>query len=241
MTSTRTILATSGGLREGSRTRWEFSPLSELAVDLAGVTGRAPRICFVATAQGDDPAGLHALYEAAQLRGWRASHLSVVPMPNVEDIEAHLLAQDVIWVGGGSVAALLALWRLHGVDLAMRGAWEAGVVLTGVSAGSICWHSGGTTDSFGPRLQPVTNALGFLPYSNGVHYDSEAQRRPLYHRLLGDGTLSPGYATDDGTGILYRNKEFAGAYYEIEGAQAYFVGRNDRGGVEEAPLDVVRA
>ena len=86
----------------------------------------------------------------------------------------------MIWVWGGSVAGLLAMWRLHGVDEAMRLAWQAGVVLTGVSAGSICWHVGGTTDSFGPTLRPITNGLGLLPYSNGVHYDSEAQRRPLF-------------------------------------------------------------
>ena len=78
-------------------------------------------------------------------------------MPNVDDVAAHLLAQDVVWVSGGSVAGLLAMWRLHGVDEAMRAAWQAGVVLTGVSAGSICWHAGGTTDSFGPQLRPITN------------------------------------------------------------------------------------
>ena len=83
-------------------------------------------------------------------------------MPNVDDPRAHLLAQDVVWVWGGSVAGLLAMWRLHGVDAAMREAWEAGVVLAGVSAGSICWHVGGTTDSFGPELRPVTDGLGLL-------------------------------------------------------------------------------
>ncbi len=113
-------------------------------------------------------------------------------MPNVEDVTAHLLEQDVVWVWGGSVAGLLAMWRLHGVDEAMRTAWEAGVVLTGVSAGSICWHVGGTTDSFGPELRPIDNGLGLLPYSNGVHYDSEEQRRPLFQSLIADGTAAVG-------------------------------------------------
>ncbi len=125
-------------------------------------------------------------------------------MPNVDDPAAFLLTHDVAWVSGGSVANLLALWRLHGLDQAFRRAWAAGVVLAGVSAGSICWHAGGTTDSFGPRLRPVTNGLGFLPGSNGVHYDAEPQRRPLYQRLVADGTLPAGYATDDGVGLLYR-------------------------------------
>ena len=89
----------------------------------------------------------------------------------------------------------------------MRAAWEAGVPLGGVSAGSICWHVGGPTDSFGPELQPVTNGLGLLPYGCGVHYDGEDQRRPLLHRMVGDGTLPTSYATDDGCGIVYRGTE----------------------------------
>lgn len=230
-----TILATSGGLRPGDRTRWELSALSEYAVELSGVTGRAPRICFVATAIGDDPSTRHNLSVAAGLRGWHSSELALFPMPNVEDIAGLLLDQDVVWVSGGSVAGLLAMWRLHAVDEAMRSAWEAGVVLTGVSAGSICWHTGGTTDSFGPTLQRVTDGLGFVPYSNAVHYDSEPQRRPLFARLIADGTLSPGYATDDGTGVLYRGTDFVEAVSEKDGAQAYYVDAH-----RETPLDVRR-
>ena len=96
----------------------------------------------------------------------------------------HLLAQDVIWVGGGSVAALLAVWRLHGLESIMREAWEQGVVLAGSSAGSICWHAGGTTDSFGPELRPVTDGLALIPASNSVHHDSEPQRINLVFSLV---------------------------------------------------------
>ena len=99
-------------------------------------------------------------------------------MPNHDDTAAVLLEQDVVWVNGGSVANLLAVWDVHDLRPAMRAAWEAGVVLSGVSAGSICWYLGGTTDSFGPELRAVDNGLGLLPYGNGVHYDSEAKRRP---------------------------------------------------------------
>ena len=126
----------------------------------------------------------------------------------MRDVRAHLLAQDMLWVGGGSVANLLAVWRVHGLDAILREAWERGVVLAGVSAGSICWHVGGTTDSFGAELRPVTNGLGFLPYSNGVHYDSEARRRPLFQQLIADGTLPEGYATDDGTALHYIGDPF---------------------------------
>jgi peptidase E len=234
-----TILATSGGIKPGRRTHWEFSELTDYAVELSGVTDRAPRVCFLATAYGDDPCGLRSLYEAAQVRGFAASHLALFPMPNVDDITALLLEQDVVWVGGGSVAGLLAMWRLHGVDIALRAAWRAGVVLTGISAGSICWHVGGTTDSFGPELRPVTDGLGFIQYSNGVHHDSEEQRRPLFHKLVADGTLPAGYATDDGVGVLYRGTDFVDALSECDGAAAYFV-ENANGRADEVRLDTRR-
>ena len=140
--------------------------------------GSSPRVCLVGTAVGDTPEWLAAMYSAFGRAGWRTSHLALFPEPNLPDITGHLLPQDVVWVTGGSVANLLALWRLHGVDEAMRAAWEAGVVLMGVSAGSLCWFTGGTTDSFGLPLRPVTNGLGFLPYSNSPHHDAEEQRRP---------------------------------------------------------------
>ncbi|MDX1876066.1 peptidase E [Mycolicibacterium sp. 120266] len=234
-----TILATSGGIGAGRRTRFEFTALTDFAVELSGVSGRAPRICLLATAMGDDKAVLHHLTEAAQVRGFVASHVALFPMPTVEDITAHLLEQDVVWVFGGSVAGLLAMWRLHGMDEALRVAWHAGVVLTGVSAGSICWHAGGTTDSFGPQLRPVTNGLGFLPYANGVHYDTEDQRRPLLHELVGAGVLPSAYATDDGAGLLYRGTDLAEAVAENDSAGAYFAERIDNGAVETR-LDVRR-
>lgn len=236
---TPTILATSGGIGLGRRTRFSFTALTDFAVELSGVSGRAPRLCLSATAMGDDKAVLHYLTEAAQQRGFAVSHLSLFPMPNVDDITAHLLEQDVVWVFGGSVAGLLAMWRLHGVDTALRAAWQAGVVLTGISAGSICWHTGGTTDSFGPELQPVTNGLGFVPYANGVHYDVEEQRRPLLQRLIGEYILPAAYATDDGAGVLYRGRTFVEAVAENNRAGAYFVESVDSTVVETA-LDVRR-
>lgn len=232
-----TILATSGGVVPSPRNKWSVGPLTRYAVELAGVEGRAPRVGFLATACGDQPAVIRDFYDMAQEAGFHGNHLSLFTMPNVEDVREHLLGQDVIWVWGGSVAGLLAMWELHGVGDVMREAWQAGVVLTGVSAGSICWHSGGTTDSFGPDLRPITNGLGLVPWSNGVHYDSEEQRRPLFQKLIGDGVLPSGYATDDGVGVLYRGTEFAGAFGEVPGKAAYFVERSADGGVVETPLD----
>jgi peptidase E len=235
-----TILATSGGIVPGARVRWELGGLTEYALDLAGIDGRRPKVCFLATAVGDDATTVYNFYSAAQARGLDASHLALFAMPNVEDVTAHLLEQDVVWVWGGSVAGLLAMWRLHGVDTAMRAAWQAGVVLTGVSAGSICWHVGGTTDSFGPDLQPVTDGLALLPYSNGVHYDSEKQRRPVFQSLIADGTLPAGYATDDGAGLLYRGTELVEAVTEKDDKAAYRVERGPDGGAVETRLDTRR-
>lgn len=233
---TPTILATSGGLLPDPRTMIRPSPLLEYAVELARPKAR-PKLCFVGTAGGDQVffnAMLHNMYYE---RDVEVSCLNLFPMPNVADMSAHLRGQDAIWVGGGSTANLLALWRLHGLDEIFRECWESGVVLSGVSAGSLCWHVGGTTDSFGPDLRPVTDALGFLPYSNGVHYDAEAQRRPLFHKLIGDGILPSGYATDNGVGLLYRGTEMVEALSEVKGCGAYWVERGADGGVEETRIE----
>jgi peptidase E len=232
-----TILATSGGIVPGRRSRWAVGPLTDYAIKLSGVSGRAPRVCYVGTASGDRPDGIAEFYSAALERGLTPSHLQLFLMPNVDDMRELLLGQDIIWVFGGSVAGLLAMWRLHGVDEIMREAWQAGVVLTGVSAGSICWHLGGTTDSFGPRLRPITNGLGFVPFSNGVHYDSEPERRPLFQSLIADGTLPAGYATDDGTGVVYRGTEFAEAVRETPDKSVYWVERSVDGKAVETMLD----
>ena len=196
----------------------------QLATELARAD-RHPRLCVIATAVGDDSARLAAAHNAFAKLGFVSSHLRLFPMPNVPDVRAHLLAQDVIWVNGGSTANLLALWRLHGLDETLRECWEAGVVLSGVSAGSLCWHVGGTTDSFGPELRPVTDGLAFLPYSNSPHHDVEEQRRPLIHRLIADGTLPDGYATENDTGLVFFGTELHEAVTEVEGKVAYSLTR----------------
>ena len=174
------------------------------ALELANVT--RPRVLFVMTASGDDKNYLSMMYQAVSSLGVDVNHLALFTQPNAP-VDQAIDQADVIWVGGGSVANLLSLWRLHKVDVAMEAAWHKGTVLGGVSAGSICWHTGGPTDSFGPTLEPVTNGLGFLPFGNGVHYDSEEQRRPLLHELVANQTYSHAYATDDRAAIVYRGTE----------------------------------
>ncbi|HEV7212825.1 MAG TPA: peptidase E [Blastococcus sp.] len=236
--SAPTILATSIGFTPRGRGPhdWSPGPVFDLAVDLAGAPEQ-PRLCYLGTATGDDPARVAGVYGAFAGSAVQVSHLSLFPMPTVADLRAHLLAQDVIWVGGGSVANLLAVWRVHGVDEVLAECWRAGVVLGGVSAGSLCWHVGGTTDSYGPDLRPVTNGLGLIPTSNGVHYDSEEQRRPLYQRLVADGTLPPGHATDDGVGLVYRGTELVEAVADRPDKAAYRVERGPDGTAVETRLE----
>lgn len=231
-----TILATSGGFFAAQRTPFRPGPLLDFALELSGPS-TLPRICFVGTAGGDQ-AQMNAAFHAAYYgRDVLVSCLDLFPMPNVEDMEVHLGSQDVVWVSGGSTANLLALWRLHGLDRIFRRCWESGVVLGGVSAGSLCWHVGGSTDSFGPQLRPVTDGLGFLPWSNGVHYDGEDQRRPLFHRLVAEETLPAGYATDNGVGLHYRGAEMVEAVTEVVGKAAYFVKRAPGGHATEERIE----
>lgn len=199
------ILATSGGFL--ATDRWEVlkpGPTFLKGLELTGKT--RPRVLFILTASGDSARYISLSYQALSNYSVDVDHLALFPQPT-STVEESIGKADFIWVGGGSVANLLALWRLHGVDSALKAAWESGTVLGGVSAGSICWHAGGPTDSFGPKLEIVTNGLELLPYGNGVHYDSEEQRRPLLQETVKNGVLPMSYATDDRVGIHYLGTE----------------------------------
>src|SRR3954463_7966841 len=141
--SAPTILATSMGFAERGRGPYDWSPgpIFDLAFELAGNPGR-PRLCYLGTATGDDPARVVGVYGAFAGSSVDVSHLSLFPMPTVADIRAHLLAQDVVWVGGGSVANLLAVWRAHGLDEVFRVAWQGGVLLAGGAARALGWGRG---------------------------------------------------------------------------------------------------
>jgi peptidase E len=236
-----TILATSGGYRAGRRTDLEFGPLVRFAVELSGVDGRRPSLCHIGTASGDQRWFNAWVSEAGQLAGIEVHHLNLFTMPPTSDLLDFVLSRDVVWVGGGSVANLLAVWRVHGLDDVLREAWQAGVVLSGVSAGSICWHTGGATDSFGPELRVVDNGLALLPYGNGVHYDSEEARRPTVQAAVASGALPLTYCTDDGAGLLYRGTELVEAVAERPRAGAYVVSRDESSGkAQEESLDIRR-
>lgn len=176
--------------------------LAGAAAERAGRDGGRPRICFLPTASGDAEGYIERFHMAFDPVA-EASHLALFTR-TVADIAGFIGDQDAIYVGGGNTENMLAIWRIHGVDRALRVAWDRGVVMAGLSAGSLCWFESGTTDSFGPELSILGGGLGFLPGSHCPHYDGEPGRRPLFQRLIGEGRLPDGYAADDGAALVFR-------------------------------------
>lgn len=203
------------------------SPLDDFLLSLSPTV--RPRVCFVPTPAGDSDRAIAAFYEAFTPRECEPSSLRLFRTP--ECPAEHLADQDVIYVSGGNTANALAVWRLHGIDHALREAWERSVVLGGVSAGANCWFECSVTDSFGPQLGPLQDGLGILPGSFCPHYDGEELRRPTYRELVDKG-LPSGYAADDGAALHFIGTELRRVVASRDGARAYRV----EPGVE-TPLD----
>jgi dipeptidase E len=178
-----------------------------------------PTICFLPTASGDAPDYLARFQQAFADRA-EPSVLGLFHR-EVADIEEYLCSHDAVYVGGGNTANMLAVWRAHGVDRALRAAHARGVVLAGLSAGAVCWFEAAVTDSFGP-LRGLSGGLGLLPGSFCPHYDSEPERRPVYARLLSGG-LPPGYAADDGAAFHFIDGELQEVVASRPNARGYRV------------------
>ena len=192
----------------------------------------APRVAFIPTASAEPDYYLVSFYTAFLKLGCRPSHLSF--FKRTPDLKSYLLAQDVIYVGGGNTKSMLAVWREWGVPDLLRQAWEAGIVLAGVSAGAICWFDQGVTDSWADRLRPL-DCLGLLPGSCCPHYDGEADRRPSLHRLLAEGEIAPGVAIEDWTGVHFVDGQIHRVVTSKRGSRAYSV-RAVNGSVQEVAL-----
>ncbi len=218
-----------------AREPWQPSPVFRYTFQLAGNPSR-PKLCFISTGTGDDRASIYAFYAAFAGKEVEASHLALFDKPNVPDVSEHLFRQDVIWVDRGSLVNLLAVWRAHGLDAVLRECWQRGIVLGGESAGSACWFDGGTTDSFGD-LRPFVDGLGFLPFSNAVHY---GDRREHFRECVASGVLADGFATDAGVGLHFSGREFLTAISDRNNAKAYKISRRSDGTVAEEPLEVNR-
>jgi peptidase E len=208
--------------------------LDDLVVSLARRT--PARVCFVATASGDAPVYVADFYRAFAGRGCVASDIGLFDR-RIADLRAHVLAQDVVYVGGGNTASLLAVWRAHGLDRVLTEAWHAGVVLAGISAGMNCWFEQSTTDSFAPdELAALDDGLGLLPGSACPHYDGEELRRPTYRRLVSDGVLREGWAADDGAALVFAGTDLEEVVASRPDAAAYRVERT-ADGVDERRVE----
>lgn len=194
---------------------------------------RRPKVCFLGTASGDADGYIVKFYAAFTTLECEPSHLSLFRLPSA-GLEATVLAQDVIYVGGGNTRSMLALWREWGLDEILKRAWQQGVVLAGLSAGATCWFEQGVTDSV-PGTLGALDCLGLLPGSCCPHYDGEAERRPAYHRLVAGGTIMPGYGIDDGAALHFVDQELKCVISSRPDARAYAVA-GTRDGVGEQAL-----
>jgi dipeptidase E len=204
--------------------------LDELVLELAGVP--RPRVCLLPTAGGDSEHQIRRYHETFGDRLCEPTHISLFrlgrhPVP----LREHLLSQDAIYVGGGSMVNLLAIWKAQGIHQILHEAWENGILLAGLSAGSMCWFEWGITTSSG-QAAPAPG-LGFLPGSNSVHHNGEPDRRPVYLEAVRNGEIPPGWAVDDGAALIFRHRRLEEVVSARAGARAYEV---DPGG--EKPLEV---
>jgi dipeptidase E len=225
----RQIIALGGG---GFLMEPENPTLDEYVLSQARAA--RPSVAFLPTASGDADFCIERFYTAFSALPCRPSHLRL--FNRTPDLKAYLLAQDVIYVGGGNTKSMLGVWREWGLPELLREAWASGVVLAGVSAGAICWFEQGLTDAFAAELRPL-RCLGFLAGSCCPHYDGEADRRPTYHEHVRTGTLLPGLAIDDGAAVHFVDDGIHRIVSSRPGVTAYRVYGRD-GAVREEPLPV---
>jgi dipeptidase E len=228
----RRILAMGGG---GFTMQERSDALDRFVLDLTAK--EVPRICFLPTASGDPREQVTRFFE--RFAGWPCEP-SILSLFNLGrdriDPIAHLLSQDVVYVGGGSMRNMLAIWREHGIDDAMRTAWERGIVLAGLSAGAMCWFEGGVSMSGG--APEAVHGIGLLPGSLSVHLGGEVERIPVYREAIATGLLAPGYAADDGAAVLYAGQRLVDCVASRPDARIVRVEADGRGGVTEVVMPI---
>ena len=228
----RRILAMGGG---GFTMQDRSTALDRFVLTLTGKA--APRICFLPTASGDPREQVTRFHERFGDWPCEPSTLSLFHLrrDRVDPIQ-HLLAQDAIYVGGGSMRNMLAIWREHGIDEAMRRAWDSGVVLAGLSAGAMCWFEGAVSMSGG--APEVCAGLGLLSGSLSVHLDGESERLPVYRAAVATGALSDGYAADDGAALVFEETTLIECVASRAGARVLRIESDHAGGAIERELPV---
>jgi peptidase E len=195
-----------------------------------------PSVCFLPTATGDAPTYIAKFYATFVKLRCRPRHVSFFERtPNLREI---LLAQDLIYVGGGNTKSMLAVWREWQLPQILKKAWNSGTVLAGISAGAICWFDWGVTDSWAEQLAPLP-CLGWLPGACCPHYDGEVERRPAVHRFVTKGHLPETLALDDGAAAHFVGRKLKRVVCYRDNAGAYRVQRDGRGFLE-TPIPVAR-
>jgi len=189
-----------------------------------------PKVCFLSQASGEGREYIINFYKAFNELNCQASHLSLF-QPHTADLEGFLLSQNVLYVGGGNTKSMLALWREWNLPAILRRAYEQGIVLAGISAGSICWFEQGLTDSIPGKLTALP-CLGMLAGSCTPHYDGEAQRRPSYQNLVANGGIMPGYAFDDGAAGHFVDGKLEACVSSRPNAKGYYVESRNSEAVE---------
>ncbi|WP_281989997.1 peptidase E [Aquimarina aggregata] len=195
---------------------------------------KKPKICFLPTATGDSEYYINYWYELC-------SGLEVEPKvmkvwinstTQKESFEEVLMSMDAIIVGGGNTLNMLAIWKAQEIDLALKKAYDKGIIIAGGSAGSLCWFKAGTTDSR-PKELTIVKGLGFLDYSHCPHYHSEKTRRPLYHKNILEKKLANGYACDDKSGIVFLNGKLSKSVSLDSESFSYYVHQKNGEIIEE--------
>jgi dipeptidase E len=220
----------------GGFTMQERAPgLDRLVLTLTGK--EVPRVCFLPTASGDPRDQVTRFQERFGSWPCQPTILSLFHLGRDRiDPISHLLSQDAIYVGGGSMRNMLAIWREHGIDDAMRTAWERGIVLAGLSAGAMCWFEGGISMSGG--MPEVVSGIGLLPGSLSVHMRSEPERIPVYEHAVGTGVLAPGYAADDGAAMVFHGTRLTESVVSDPEAKVLRIEADGQGGVTRVPQPV---
>lgn len=206
-----------------------------LALDryVIGLTGKErPKVCFLSQASGEGRDYIINFYKAFTELGCQPSHLSLF-QPHTSDIAGFLLAQDVIYVGGGNTKSMLALWREWGLDNILRQAGENGTILAGISAGANCWFEVCTTDSIPGKITALP-CMGYLSGSYTPHYDGEAERRPTLQRMVAIGEIAPGIACDDGAAAHFIDGALHKVVSSRPNAKGYHVIKDGDGAIETA-------
>src|SRR4051812_8533777 len=229
MGNARQIVAFGGG---GFSMERDNTFLDDYVLGLA--TARRPKVCFLPTASGDADHYIVRFYRAFDASRCEPSHVSLFRRDgDAADIHQHILASDLVYVGGGSVISLLGAWRAHGLDTTLRLAWEQGTVMCGVSAGSLCWFANALSAFHGDPQ--VVKGLGLLPYSNCVHFDCERDREGAFRRHLLEG-MCAGYAAEDGSALHFRGERLDSVITSRPKAKAYRMRRTEAGRIDRRAL-----